>query len=328
MREKACDLVYLNTKTYISLKLLKFFYFGTIIIPIMMFVVWIVAKSIFPIVSIAIWTLLYWVFIFVIQSERVKKTFELRFLVNGITGLFISSLIWLFFTAFNIAADTPLFGWNFCLLALLLYWIFTAVYIAITLLLVHKGVCGKIRKKTQGKTAYIVTIVLMALFPSGILARRYRARLIREHLSVSTQITIIMVCVVLIMILCALGNINFLQYYYCKKYGINCDEHGNTTSPKLERGPSKSEIRKERKRALREYEMTAGGYRGVLTQPTESGSLEAEKNGAEAKAGEKQGKKRMPLILKILIGIVSVPILAFVITFIVFFIKAMIQDLS
>ena len=74
--------------------------------------------------------------------------------------------------------------------------------------------------------------------------------------------------------------------------------------------------------------MTAGGYRGVLTQPTESGQLEAEKSGAEAKAGEKQGKKRMPLILKILIGIVSVPILAFVITFIVFFMKAMIQDLS
>ena len=96
----------------------------------------------------------------------------------------------------------------------------------------------------------------------------------------------------------------------------------------MERGPIKSEIRKERKRALREYEMTAGGYRGVLTQQTESGPLEAEKSGAEAKAGEKQGKKRMPLILKILIGIVSVPILAFVITFIVFFIKAMIQDLS
>lgn len=151
MREKACDLVYLNTKTYISLNLLKFFYFGTIIIPIVMFVVGIAAKSIFPIVSIAIWTLLYWVFIFVIQSKRVKKTFELRFLVNGIAGLFISSLIWLFFTAFNISADTPLFGLDFCLLTLLLYWIFTAVYIAIALILVHKGVYGKIRKKLKGK---------------------------------------------------------------------------------------------------------------------------------------------------------------------------------
>lgn len=168
----------------------------------------------------------------------------------------------------------------------------------------------------------------MALFPSNIAARRYRARLIREHLSVSTQITIIMVCVALIMILCALGNINFLQYYYCKLYGINCDEHGNTTSPKLERGPSKSEIRKERKRALREYEMTSGEYRDVLTKEMGTGTLEAEKSGAEAQAGAKQGKKRIPLILKILIGIVSVPILAFVVAFVAALVKVIIEDLS
>lgn len=87
---------------------------------------------------------------------------------------------------------------------------------------------------------------------------------------------------ILVIFIPALAHINFVMYYYCKKYGINCDEHGNTTSPKLERGPSKSEIRKERERAQREYEMTAGGYRDVLTKETGGGPLEAEISEAEA----------------------------------------------
>ena len=32
-----------------------------------------------------------------------------------------------------------------------------------------------------------------------------------------------------------MARINQDQYYYCKKYEILCDEHGDTTSPYLER---------------------------------------------------------------------------------------------
>ena len=205
---------------------------------------------------------------------------------------------------------------------------FSLIYVIAIIFCVHKGVFARIKEKGKTKTALIISTVFGGLTPVFAALGMYSSRLLRAHASISTQYTAMTIIAILAIFIPALANINFVQYYYCKKYGINCDEHGNTTSPKLERGPSKSEIRKERKRALREYEMTAGGYRGVLTQPTESGQLEAEKSGAEAKAGEKQGKKRMPLILKILIGIVSVPILAFVITFIVFFMKAIIQDLS
>ena len=336
MENKVRDFVYLDTNRYMSLDNLRVFYWGIIIIPFFMVVVGIVAiklnginwKSLFPLVSIAVWSLLYWIFVLTVQSKRTKKTFELRFLVNGISGLMISSLMWIFVASFNLAATTPFLSFDFFLWILGFYLLFSLIYVIAIILCVHKGVFARIKEKSQTKKAFIISSIFGGLIPvSGVLGM-YSSRLMRSHASISTQYTVMTIITILVIFIPALAHINFVQYYYCKKYGINCDEHGNTTSPKLERGPSKSEIRKERKRALREYEMTAGGYRGVLTQPTESGQLEAEKSGAEAKAGEKQGKKRMPLILKILIGIVSVPILAFVITFIVFFMKAMIQDLS
>lgn len=236
--------------------------------------------------------------------------------------------MWIFVASFNLAATTPFLSFDFFLWILGFYLLFSLIYVIAIILCVHKGVFAWIKEKGKTKTALIISTVFGELIPVFAVLGMHSSRLMRAHASISTQYTVMTIITILMIFIPALAHINFVQYYYCKKYGINCDEHGNTTSPKLERGPSKSEIRKERKRALREYEMTAGGYQGVLTQPTESGQLEAEKSGAEAKAGEKQGKKRMPLILKILIGIVSVPILAFVITFIVFFMKAMIQDLS
>lgn len=39
---------------------------------------------------------------------------------------------------------------------------------------------------------------------------------------------------VLVIFLPILAHINFVQYFYCKKYKISCDEYGNTTSPNLE----------------------------------------------------------------------------------------------
>ena len=336
MREKACDLVYLDTKKYLSLNNLRRFYWCSIIISFIMAVISIVSikynginwKSLFPLVSIAVWSLLYWIFVLTVQSKRTKKTFELRFLVNGISGFMLSSLMCIIFASFNLDATTSFLSFDFFLWILGFYLLFSLIYVIAIILCVHKGVFAWLREKGKTKTARILSSIFGGLIPVFAVLGMYSSRLMRTHASISTQYTVMTIITILMIFIPALAHINFVQYYYCKKYGINCDEHGNTTSPKLERGPIKSEIRKERKRALREYEMTAGGYRGVLTQQTESGPLEAEKSGAEAKAGEKQGKKRMPLILKILIGIVSVPILAFVIAFVVALIKAIIEDLS
>ena len=90
MREKVCNLIYLNPGNYISLESLKILYWGIIIIPFFMVLIGIVAinmigvswRSLFPIVSIVIWSILYWTFVLTIQSKKTKKTFKLRFLVK------------------------------------------------------------------------------------------------------------------------------------------------------------------------------------------------------------------------------------------------------
>ena len=133
MREKACDLVYLNTKKYLSLNNLRRFYWCSIIVLFFMAVIGIMSieyiginwKSLFPLVSIAIWSLLYWIFVLKIQSKRTKKTFALRFLVNGISGLMMSSLMWILYASFNLALTTPFLSFNFLLWILGFYLLFS-----------------------------------------------------------------------------------------------------------------------------------------------------------------------------------------------------------
>lgn len=233
MEKKVRDLVYLDSKRYISLDSLRTFYWGIIIIPFMMVVMGIAGESAFPIISIAIWSLLYWTFVLVIQSKRTKKTFELRFLVNGIAGLFISFLFWIFVASFNIASDTPFLKFNFFLWILLFYLIFTVIYVALVILGVHKGVFEKMRAFSRTKTAIAISAFFGALIPGAGVSGMYASRLIRAHASVSIQHAIITVLTVLLIFIPALAHINFVQYYFCKKYRITCDEDGCSTSAKL-----------------------------------------------------------------------------------------------
>mgnify|MGYP000587419715 CR=1 FL=1 len=85
MREKVRDLIYLDTERYTSLDNLRVFYWGIIILPFFMVLIGIISikmigvcwMSLFPIVSIAVWSVLYWIFVLTIQSKKTKKTFEL-----------------------------------------------------------------------------------------------------------------------------------------------------------------------------------------------------------------------------------------------------------
>ncbi len=266
MREKVLNLIYLNTRNYISLSSLKTFYWATIIIPIMMITIGIVEKSLFSLVSVALWSLVYWVFVLILQSNRVNKTFELRFLVNGIVGLFVSSLFWIFYTSFNIASDKPCLKIDFFLWILLFYLLFTVIYIAGIALGVHKGIYGKIREMGRTKTAIAISAFFASVLPGAGVSGMHTAKLLRAHASISIQNIAMTICFILLIFAPALANINFVQYYYCKKHGIACDEYGNTTSPELERKPKKKKQRKNKE------------------------------------------KKRIPLIVKILIGVACIPL--------------------
>lgn len=319
MREKVHDLIYLDAPRYISLDNLRVFYWGIIIIPFSMLVMSVVSinmtgvncKSLFPLISYAIWSLLYWIFVLTIQSKRTKKSFKLRFLVNGISGLFLSSLFWIFVASFNLTADTPFIKFDFFLWALVFYFAFSLVYILGIILCVHKGVFALIRKKGKAKTAFKISAFFASLIPCSGLIGMYASRFMRTHASISIQHSVMTTLIILLLFLPALAHINFVQFYYCKKYGIDCDEYGNTTSPDLERTPMKNKSVKGSKQTLQEkantIPLSLARIDGSNTNPS---------------------KKKISLILKILIGIASIPIIFFIVFFLVFFLKGFIQGIS
>ena len=282
MREKARDLIYLDTTRYTSLNQLQLFFWETILVPIIILIVGIIRKSAFPIVSIALWGLLYWIFIFAIQNKHTKKTFQLRFLVNGISGLFLSSLFWILFASFSSASNKSFLSFHFLLLILVCYLIFSLIYIAFIILGVHKGIFARIREKNRTKTALIISSFFGAFIPCSGALGIYSSRWLRSHASISTQDTVMAINAVLLVLIPALAHINFVQYFYCKKYSILCDEYGDTTSPKLERHYKKKRTKREK--------------------------------------NQQEKKKKLPLVIKILIGIVCTPIAFFVIVFMIFFI--------
>lgn len=283
MEEKVRNFIYLDTKRYISLSFLKAFYWKVLIIPIIMIVMGIAGKSLFPLVSIAVWSLLWWIFVLILQSKRVKKTFELRFLVNGILGLFVSSLFCILYIAINLVSDAPFAELNFFLWILLFYLLFTAIYMAVIILFVHKGIYSKIKEKSQSKTALMLTGIFSGLLPGAGISGMYSARFLRAHASMDIRYTVAAVGFVLLIFLIGLANVNFVQYYYCKKYGITCDEDGNETSPELERRPKAPKCRARKMKKV---------------------------------------KKKRPLAVRILIGIVCAVAAIFLALFIIGFIRS------
>ena len=297
MDKKVKNLIYLDTNRYISLSSLKTFYWASIILPIMMIVMGAVSiklngvnwKSIFPLASVFIWSLLYWIFIFTIQSKKTKKTFELRFLVNGISGLFLFSLFLLLYTSINLVADKTIVGFDFSLWILLFYVIFSAIYIALVIYGVHKDIYKNIREKSKTPKAVAIATLFSMLIPYMSALGVYASKILRANASIEAQYIVIAVCFLFLIFIPILAHINFVQYYYCKKYKIFCDENGDTTSPYLEPQPRKN--KKLDKKADK--------------KPTKP-------------------KKKIPLVAKILIGIISLPVIVFVVIFLVLFVKEII----
>lgn len=243
MKDNARDLIYLNTKRYVSLKKLKTFYLATIMIQLFMLIVGFASiktngvslRSLLPLACAAVWSLIYWIFVLTIQSRRTKKTFELRFLVNGICGLLTSLLVLCLYITVSLVADSPAFELGFILWILLAYLLISLLYIGLIVIGVHKGVYKRIRKKSNVPIVLAVDAFLAAIIPIAGLYGIYTSRYLRAHASAGAQDTAA-VCFVLLIFIPAMAHINFVQYYYCKKYGITCDENGDTSSPMLESG--------------------------------------------------------------------------------------------
>lgn len=308
MKQNVRDLIYLDSKRYISIQSLRVLYWAISIIPIIMLIWGIVAiktiglnwMSLFPLLSIVSWSLLYWMFVLTVQRKK-KKTFELRFLVNGVSGLLISSLFWILYASFSLLEDVPTIGFGFLLWILLFYLLFSILYIGLVILGVHKGIFKKIKEKSQTPKFLAISAFFAAILPSAAVLGMYTSRILRTYASVAMQDIIGRSALVLVIFLPILAHINFVQYFYCKKYKISCDEYGNTTSPDLEYHKKQKRKKIERKEEVLEQANISKG---------------------------KSAKKSIPLLIKILIGILFVPIILIFVVFLVFFIKGFIQGIS
>lgn len=234
MQEKAKKLVHLNSDSYISYSFLKCFYWYILIIPFLILVIGIhllnqngiSLKSLFPIVSIIIWSTAYWVMVLTIKSNFVKKTFALRFLINGTVGIFITSLMWLFFSSWNLMADKPFLKFSFFLWMVPAYLLASAIYILIIVMGVHNGKYPKIHIK---RSAISITLTVSFMAFLGVLA----SRLLQNEASMSFQHIIMAISSIILIFVPSLSHVNYVQYYYCKRYNILCDENGDYESRNL-----------------------------------------------------------------------------------------------
>ncbi|MBQ7170830.1 MAG: hypothetical protein IJR89_00980 [Clostridia bacterium] len=150
MKEKVRDLIYLDSKRYLSIQSLRVLYWAISILPFIM-IIWGGATintiglnwiSLFPLISVAVWSFLYWTFVFSVQGRK-TKTFELRFLVNGVSGLLLSSLFWILYASFTLLENAPVIEFDFLLWILAFYLIFSVFYIGSIILGVHKSIFKK-----------------------------------------------------------------------------------------------------------------------------------------------------------------------------------------
>ena len=305
MREKVKNLIYLDTQRYMSIDNLMAFYWGILIIPFFMIVMGVASiqvsgvswKTLFPIVSTIVWSFIYWLFVLIIKSNHVKKTFTLRFIVNGISGLLLSSLFMIFFFSLVFSSDTPFLSVDFVFWVMVFYVIFSLVYMVLIILCVQKDFFAAIREKTQTKTFIIISAFFCGVMPGAGVSGMYISRVMRSYVEIDVQYTVMVVLSLVLIFIPALAHINFIQYYYCKKYGITCDENGNDTSPALE----------PKRNTCDEH--------GDETSPA-----------SEPKRNVKPlstPKKILKIILIVLMGIV----LSFVLLFLVFFVKAIISKM-
>ena len=234
MREKALTFVHFNSESYISYTFLKRFFWYILIIPFFVLIIGfnlldrngITLKSLFPIISIILWTIAYWIMVGMIKSNFIKKSFELRFWVNGTIGMFISSLMWLFFASWNIMADNPFLEFNIFLWMIPVYLLISAIYVVCIVVGVHDGTYSKIQIK---KSVVSIPLPISSMAFIGVLISKF----LQKESSLSIQHIIMTICCIILIFVPSLSHVNYVKYYYCKKYNILCDENGDYESRNL-----------------------------------------------------------------------------------------------
>lgn len=227
-----------------------------------------------------------------------KNTYPMRFLSDWIVDMLLS---WLFLNSAFVVLYATKCDTNFVVIGTLISY---TTFLLLSIVWMIKRSKSDVYKKyaQMEKNKRPIEFAAVSIIPVSGTIGLVIGRIITRGLDIEKNIIAYVVFVIFIVVsMCfSLGHVNLLKYYYCKKYKIYCDEYGNTTSPDLEYHKKAKRNKAERKKVL-------------LEQPNVS--------------NDKPSKKKIPLIVKILIGVFSIPIIFILIVFLVFFIKEFIQEI-
>ena len=228
-----------------------------------------------------------------------KNTYPMRFLSDWIVDMLLS---WLFLNSAFVVLYATKCDTNFVVIGTLISY---TTFLLLSIVWMIKRSKSDVYKKyaQMEKNKRPIEIAAVSIISVSGTIGLVIGRIITRGLDIEKNIIAYVAFVIFIVVsMCfSLGHVNLLKYYYCKKYKIYCDEYGNTTSPDLEYHKKAKRNKVERKKVL-------------LEQPNVS--------------NDKPSKKKIPLIVKILIGVFCIPIILIFIVFLVFFIKGFIQGIS
>lgn len=226
-----------------------------------------------------------------------KNTYPMRFLSDWIVDMLLS---WLFLNSAFVVLYATKCDTNFVVIGTLTS--YTTFLLLSIVWMIKRSKSDVYKKHAQmEKNKRPIEIAAVSIISVSGTIGLVIGRIITRGLDIEKNIIAYVAFVIFIVVsMCfSLGHVNLLKYYYCKKYKIYCDEYGNTTSPDLEYHKKAKRNKVERKGVL-------------LEQPNASNSK----------------SKKIPFIVKILIGVFSIPIILIFIVFLVFFIKGFIQGIS
>ena len=229
------DFVYFDDQRYPSYEDLK--YSGICICLFLSFIMTscvIAFKNAFLIVTILLFDVFFVIFLHVIRNQKTQN-YSLRFLVNGVSSIFVSMF-------FLLLGFILIIMMNHNIVALILTGIFSYVLFAFLSCIaiwicIKKGVFGKAVKSQKLK---IATAVSAALLPISGLIGYSMAKFMNSVFEGNnkTMFYITFSVLGLMLLISSLGvALSFMKYHYCRKFAITCDENGDTTSPGLEPPP-------------------------------------------------------------------------------------------
>ena len=239
MEQKAKAFVQLNTRKYVSLEILRKQFMICWFLSSIVLVYGFAGQVLSPLIAVAIWNISFLIMYILLSNKRFRKTFRLRYLINGMSSLFFATMF--FISLYTIVLVTDRENLSYLGSILLVYFIYIIILFLWNILGVHKGWFAVRSKQSFMKG---VTAVATIIPSSGIIGMMY-SKYIRANYGKAGEDFILYTSTVCLIFLCSIGLVNFLKYYYCVRYGINCDETGSKTSPLLEPQLMSSKARKK-----------------------------------------------------------------------------------